>query len=149
MEYKEQLKEFSVLAEPVLAWLKDGAKHIDMNGTIYGFNMEFICSISRAPDYQGAYCGTVMCIAGAIIEMQSAVFKKKYRDLEDLKGLFPDLPLHSLFYPQRSEEYDSEETDRVCYEGITPDVAVVVLEHFMETGEVIWEQYSNENGWSL
>lgn len=138
---EEQLAEFSKLAEPVLEWLKAGAPHVND----HGFNMGWIYRDGgNNDDFADHSCGTAMCIAGAIVEFNK--FKNNERLsktglVELLTDEFSSLALGRLFYPS-VEGIDTGDLD---YFHIKPDVAAVVLEHFMKTGEVTWNEYFDGN----
>lgn len=137
MTKENQLAEFNRLAAPVLEWLKAGAPHAtETPRPDIGFNMETV----RAPgfDYDGNYCGTVMCIAGAIAEF-NGLDGPGYEDdiMRQLIRKFDNLnDLNDLFYPGwSSSNFDMRYTD------IKPEDAAIVLEHFMKTGKSTWVEY--------
>lgn len=125
----EQLSEFAQKAQSTLAWLKAGAPHEDN----IGFNMDYVSNQANdvLTDFSGNnVCGSVCCIAGAIGQFNK--FDRPSVADESLQIMYPDLHLHDLFYP-----WD----DSFSYSSITPQDAAEVLEHFMKTGEIIWEEY--------
>lgn len=135
-EKNKQLEEFTKLAEPVLEWLKAGANHVQIDEHSVGFNMGHV-AWDGGCDYNRHDCGTAMCIAGAVDQFNNLGYH--FNADTSIINRFHHIrgELQELFYPHSEEDDDTS----FAWDSIKPDVAAVVLEHFMKTGEVTWYQY--------
>lgn len=130
----------------VAEWLEKGAPHKTTNGaTVFGFSMkEGVLAYDKGA--QG--CGTICCIAGAVVQFTQPVIT----DNQILEQQIPPNGRHNpgygsvfanarglcgmdfidaskLFEPDNVEEWGSIEAKK----------AAKVIRHYLKTGEVNWE----------
>lgn len=123
----------------VLDWLDNYPEE-----TVFGFNMTMMFK-SHEFDFKGHYCGTVMCIAGAV-----AYFDYPERDyrLEDCSRIAARIlgltknEARELFYADGSD---------LLLEEITPKMAADTIRKFIATGEIRWPKHStlSPETWSV
>lgn len=126
-----------------LAWLEAGAPHVDIpgDGTLLGFSMnrwkiEFSPALIGSMAYD-AYkqagviaaddnsCGTVCCMAGAVLQFE---LLGKGHILHDVRALL------GMSHQDFSELF---EPTGFCHIS-DPAVAAKVLRHYIDTGEIDW-----------
>lgn len=125
--------------EPVLAWLENGAPHVDLDGrAIDVFDMS--CGIENNS------CGTACCIAGALVQFNST--NARIGELDDnwyfilqdalrISGIEFEKTALQLFAVDNEQGISFKEDD--IREYATPAQAAIVLRHFLDTGEVNWD----------
>lgn len=145
----KQLKPFklSALAKKrllkVQRWLEAGGKHNEEGG-MGGFNMVYSIS-TMSPNWRGQFCGTVCCIAGALVLFGGMRHSKEYtypyewisvepearKLLGDTKSPAMHPMLHRLFYGHDGDSgFDTPNR--------SPAKAARVIDHFIKTGVVEW-----------
>ena len=105
---------------------------------VMGFNMNYVREISASSeeDMTGHGCGTVSCIAGWTLAIDS--------DFKIDKKITPDDPLwkgaaaHLLGLDKEAAHNLFMAVGAADIEEVTPAEAIAVLRHLAETGEVDW-----------
>lgn len=123
------IEKFKKNIQPTLEWLRAGGDNE------YKFDMEHFACRSR--------CGTTCCIAGHValinemnVDPMRASMLHREAALRDFLGLTIE-EAFNLFYC-RPAANDSLSSWNIMAEA-TPEQAVVVIEHAMETGVIDWE----------
>lgn len=118
--------ELAALFEPVLEWLDAGGDDV------IGFDMG-----SFYADTTDHHCGTTCCIAGAVGYFNPDLNMNGIREVADIK--------YRAFYADEAMllNYDmsQQNIDDLFYSNMdaTPTQAAATIRHWIETGDVIWE----------
>lgn len=122
--------------ETIIAWLENGAVHIDEDGTRIGFDMDYwfgeLGESEKEESLSG--CGTAMCIGGAAEQFFGTEVPGTDSTSEtaaDLLGLPLDLA-DKLFYPWGKAWYE-----KAGRQDLTPEYMAGVLRRLIETGELV------------
>lgn len=133
--------------EQIIAWLENGAIHVDAHGNRYSFDMDYWNlnfeeeSLVPPEDFPSD-CGTAMCIGGAAEQFfgteggKREVAQKELSSVDEkhaahLLGLDFDLAME-LFYPWDENWYLEAGRPQ-----LTPEYMAGVLRRLLDTGELI------------
>lgn len=120
----------------VAVWLEAGAPHV---GDLVGFDL------SVGVDLQQNSCGTVCCIAGALVQFNEPVTEKlkaqvaedDYNTEYNWSTIFQrGMEIAGLDEGQASALFEPDVWDRA---DITPAEAAKVIRHYVNTDEVNWD----------
>ena len=140
------------LLERIANWLEDGAPHVvTPSGTMTGFNLEVGVQVQYDPDGEFAACGTVCCIAGAACMFGndiSDIIDNEVRYLHDMEQNYTEVcwsdisrrATKILDIPELDADWLYREGDG---QGVTAEMAARTIRHYLETGEVVWEDKVN------
>jgi hypothetical protein len=139
------------ILEDVALWLEAGAPHV---GDVLGFNLSV--GVKARYDHETNTCGTVCCIAGAIVQFNEPVLKR-----EELKEWVDNIPWgetgneygYGTVFRRASRLAEISECQALeLFEPsmdrseVLPEQAAKVVRHFMETGAVDWDIIKKTGG---
>lgn len=136
----------------VAEWLEAGAPHVDLDGVeIGGFNMSKGIEFNKRRS-----CGTVCCIAGALVQFSDNPMRKDTDMDEPSEEVGWDDVMQSAAGVLGKNMYDEGVSELFMdawvtkrelydYDSVTPAIAARCIRHAIDCGVVDWERAMKED----